>query len=168
MQDDGYIPPMTPEDLAVVMNFAGPLYQESRLIESFTSDNPIPNTYDSNYGSRAIKTGLERAQHLAQASLHQRQMQQMYVAPAPPVYTQPVHQQIPTPYTPPEQVIHPAPMPSGGQMEFNFNPATQDVTNDLLKEISKKLTTIINLLEKEEGTDTIPKSKPKANVKNQV
>lgn len=177
MQDDGYIPPMTPEDLAVVMNFAGPLYQESRLIESFTSDNPIPNTYDDNFGSRAIKNGLERAQHLAQASMHRQMQQQMYVAPAPPIYTEPVqptHQQIPIPYTSPEQVIHPVPMPSGNQMEFNFNPSTQDATNDLLKEISKKLTKIVDLLEKkEEEPVKIPKSrrKPKAittNVQNQV
>lgn len=170
MQDDGRIPPMTPDDLAALMAVAGPMYQESRLIESFTSDNPIPNTYDDNFGSRAIKTGLERAQHLAQATM-QRQRQQMYVPPAPPVYTEPVvyqtpvtdfsHQQIPT-------AVPPAPMPSGNQMEFNFNPSAQDATNDLLREISKKLTKIINLLEKEEPTVTIPKSNPKANVKNQV
>lgn len=164
MHDNGHIPPMTPDDLAALMAVAGPMYQESRLIESFTSDNPIPNTYDNNYGSGAIKTGLERAQHLAQASMH-RQQQQMYVPPAPPIYTAP-----PTDFSYQQTIpmVPPVPMPTGNQMEFNFNPAAQDATNELLREISKKLTRVINLLEKGEGSATISKSNPKPNVKNQV
>jgi hypothetical protein len=162
MQDNGYVPPMSPDDFAALAAFAGPIYQESRVIESFTSNNPIPNTHD-NYGSMNIKQGLEQAQRLAQASVV-HPPQPMYVPPAIAV-------DIPdvtigtasvTPYPQPITENNFQISPSGrteipDQLEFSFNASKQDVTNDLLKEISKKLTKVISLLEVKE--DKIPKLK---------
>lgn len=153
--DNGFVPPMTPDDFAALAAFAGPMYQESRTIESFTSNNPIPNAHD-NYGSMNIKQGLEQAQRLAQASVVRPQP--MYVQPSiisevpyvpTPTYTEPIQQaSIPEPTN---------------QLEFSFNPSEQTVTNDLLKEISKKLTKVIMLLEKSTKEDTmVPKLKPNA------
>ena len=57
MQDFGEIPPMSPDDFAALAAFAGPVYQESRRIEQFTSSNPIPGAH-TEYGSMNIKQGL--------------------------------------------------------------------------------------------------------------
>ena len=146
--DNGIVPPMSPDDFAALAAFAGPIYQESRVIESFTSNNPIPNAHD-NYGSMNIKQGLEQAQRLAQASLVRPQP--LYVPPAVQIedtfsasYVHPT----PTYIQPTPQL--PTPDPSD-QLEFSFSSSKQDVTNDLLREISKKLTKLINLVEKQEG-----------------
>lgn len=163
--DNGYMPPMMPDDFAALAALAGPLYQESRVVESFTSNNPMPGMHKDN-GSMAIKQSLEQAQRLAQASVSRPQP--IYVQPSiemdemdeiiQPIYVrpQPAH----TPQLP-------TPDPSD-QLEFSFNPTQQIVTNDLLKEISKKLTKVIMLLEKSTKEDTIiPKLKPNAK-NNQV
>lgn len=164
--DDGYIPPMMPDDFAALAAFAGPLYQESRVVESFTSNNPMPGTHKDN-GSMAIKQSLEQAQHLARNSVV-RPPQPMYVPPAIPLdmpdpimgaasytpYVQPQqNQQFPTPIVP----------NSSDQLEFSFNTSEQTITNDLLRDISKKLTKVISLLEKSTKEDTIiPKLKQNA------
>jgi len=158
--DNGFVPPMTPDDFAALAAFAGPMYQESRTIESFTSNNPIPNAHD-NYGSMNIKQGLEQAQRLAQASVARQQP--IYVPPAVPLEPPDNVTEIYTPYIATITTAVPQPEPSN-QLEFSFNINEQKISNDLLKEISKKLSKLITLLEKE---DKIPKSKP--NVKqNQV
>jgi hypothetical protein len=163
--DDGYIPPMMLDDFAALAALAGPLYQESRIVESFTSNNPMPGTHKDN-GSMAIKQSLEQAQQLARNSVV-RPPQPMYVPPAIPL-------DIPDPimgtasYTPYVQPAHnpqlPTPDPSD-QLEFSFNVNEQTVTNDLLREISKKLTKVISLLEKSTKEDTIV-PKLKQNAKN--
>lgn len=156
--DNGFVPPMSPDDFAALAAFAGPIYQESRVIESFTSSNPIPNVHD-NYGSMNIKQGLEQAQRLAQASV--ARPQPLYVPPAVPL-EQPdmvIGTASFTPYANPIQTS--VPQPPSDQLEFLFNQDAQNATNELLKEISKKLSKMISLLEKE---DKIPKQKP--NVKN--
>ena len=161
MHDTGEIPPMSPDDFAALAAFAGPIYQESRLIERFTSDNPIPGGF-IDQGSMTIKQSLEQAQRLAQASVVRPQP--MYVPPAAPIqepdmvmgtaafvpYPQPINSPVPTPKV------------DDGQLELQFNSSKQDETNKLLQEISKKLTKVITLLEK---GDTLPKQK---HVKNQV
>jgi hypothetical protein len=102
----------------------------------------------------------------------------MYVPPAVPLeqpdlvmgtasytpYTQPIND--PNPFKG-NQALTPN-SDQSDQLEFSFSPSKQDITNDLLKEISNKLTKVINLLEKQEGGDKlVPKLKP--NVKqNQV
>ncbi len=152
MHDTGFIPPMMPDDFAALAEIAGPLYRDSKLIESFTSESPIPGAY----GSMNIRMGLEQAQRLAQASI-QSVPQPSYVAPAEPQYIQqyvapPVQQYV-------EPPVLTAP-PFGAQLEFSFEKGGMDVTNDLLREISKKLSKLISLVDKAETEDKIPKLKP--------
>jgi hypothetical protein len=148
MQDDGSLPPLMPDDFAALAALAGPLYQESRTIEAYTSNNPIPNTHD-NYGSMNIMQGLEQAKRLAQASVVHPTA--TYVTPAPVEYI-PV---IPS--------ITPSPV-SDNQMELNFNSNELSITNELLREISRKMSRIISLIEIKDKEDSIPKLK--SNVKN--
>lgn len=162
MQDNGFIPPMSPDDFAALAAFAGPIYQESKTIESFTSNNPIPNAID-NYGSMNIRQGLEQAQRLTQASMVQPP-RPMYVPPAVDVQI-PNILTSPTPYSPPTQSF-PTPVDES-QLEFSFNPSKQDDTNNLLREISKKLSKIITALESKPSEDTVEPKKSKY-VKNQI
>jgi hypothetical protein len=98
-----------------------------------------------------IKQGLEQAQRLTQAALAQGPRPQ-YVPPAEPQFIADV------PYAPSTTIpdfpipITPTavPQPSDGQLEFKFDAKEQNITNDLLKEISKKMSKIIDLLERED------------------
>jgi len=157
MHDTGFIPPMTPDDFAALAEIAGPLYQQSKLIESFTSESPIPGAY-KDYGSMNIRMGLEQAQRLAQASV-QSVPQPSYVAPAEPQYIQQYQPPVAEHYVPAPTLTAP-PTNFGDQLEFKFEKGGMDVTNDLLREISKKLTKLINLVDKSETEDKIPKLKP--------
>lgn len=153
MQDDGYIPPMSPEDFAALAAFAGPIYQESKIIEAYTSNNPMPGTFTEN-GSMSIREGLEQAKRLAQA------------APKP-VYTTPAIVDTPIAVQPPQPIpIGIEPQPTDriqDQLEFSFNADEQSVTNDLLREISKKLSKVVILLEGGGVKDVGPK-KPKPSI----
>ena len=164
--DDGYIPPMMPDDFAALAALAGPLYQESRVVESYTSENTNPGGF-KDQGSMNIKQSLEQAQRLAQASVV-RPPQPMYVPPAVPL-DQPDPVTGTASFTP--YVAQPVAQPvatSNDQLELPFDQNEQSITNDLLREISKKLTKVISLLEKTTKEDTIvPKLKPNAK-NNQV
>jgi hypothetical protein len=161
MHDTGEIPPMSPDDFAALAAFAGPVYQESKLIESYTSSNPIPGAH-SEYGSMNIKQGLEQAQRLAQASVL-RPPQPMYVPPAVPLeqpdLTMGTASFTPYPNINNVQEFKSTPIINDGQLELQFNSSKQDITNDLLKEISRKLTKVIDLLGKKEKGDVLPKQK---------
>jgi hypothetical protein len=169
MQDDGYIPPMNPDDLAALAAFAGPMFQQSRQIEAFCSESPIPGG-NREFGSISIKRGLEQAHQLTRDSVI-RQMPQ-YVPPADPQFLQSVSyvEPVPTHYveptvTPIQHVHVPqvnfAPPTNGAQLELNFSKSEQAITNDLLREISKKITVLINLIDKPESEDRLPKLNPK-------
>lgn len=155
MHDNGFIPPMMPDDFAALAEIAGPLYRDSKLIESFTSESPIPGAHKE-YGSMNIRMGLEQAQRLSQASV-QHPPQPSYVPPAEPQYIQSYVE--PT-YTAPSTYIPPI-TDFSNQLEFKFEKGDIDVTNDLLREISKKLSKLISLVDKVEMEDKIPKLKPK-------
>jgi hypothetical protein len=147
MQDNGFIPPMMPDDFAALAALAGPLYKESKTLEAFTSSNPIPNAFD-NYGSMNIKQSLEQAQRLTQATLAQGPRPQ-YVPPAESQFIADVPY-VPTPTYIPTPITTAVPQPDNGQLEFKFDAKEQNITNDLLKEISKKMSKIIDLLERED------------------
>jgi hypothetical protein len=170
MNDDGYVPPMMPDDFAALAEIAGPLYQQSKIIERFTSDNPIPGAFDD-FGSSSIKRGLEQAKQLAQATVLNQQPRPVYVPPAMPMeqpdvaigtasfvpYPQPIPQPIP------QQILTPPPTNNNEQqLELQFRQDNANVTNDLLREISRKLSKVISLLENSERGDKIPKLKPNA------
>lgn len=174
MQDDGYIPPMNPDDFAALAAVAGPMFQQSRQIEVFTSDSPIPGG-NKEFGSMSIKRGLEEAQNLARASAFRQQAQ--YVAPAEPQFLQSVPyeapvQQFPQSVAAPVHVHVPqssfTPQVNDNQLELNFSRSEQAITNDLLREISKKITVLTNfLIDNAAKEGTIPKLNPKKhNVSN--
>lgn len=176
MHDDGSIPPMNPDDFAALAAFAGPMFQAARQLEQFTSENPIPGVHKE-YGSMSIKRGLEAAQQLTRDSVN-RHNAQFYVPPADPQFLQsvPYVDPVPTHYveppTIPVQHVHIpqstfVPETNGSQLELNFSKSEQAITNDLLREISKKISVLINLIDKSGSGDTIPKSNPKKqNVNN--
>jgi hypothetical protein len=156
---------MTPDDFAALAEIAGPLYQQSKVIESFTSESPIPGAY-KDYGSMNIRMGLEQAQRLAQASVHQPP-QPSYVQPAEPQYIQQYVEPQYAPSTAAPPIYNPPTTDFSNQLEFTFEKGGMDVTNDLLREISKKLSKLISLVDKTEKEDKIPKLKPTIpNVKN--
>jgi hypothetical protein len=151
-----------PDDFAALAAIAGPLFQESRQVERYTSNNHMPGAPLDN-GSMSIKQSLEQAQRLAQASVVRPTP--MYVPPAIPLEHTGMAPSVPFEqiYTPVQQNPQLPTPDQSDQLEFSFNPTQQTVTNDLLKEISKKLTKVIMLLEKSTKEDTIvPKLKPNA------
>jgi hypothetical protein len=169
MHDDGYIPPMNPDDLAALAAFAGPMFQQSRQIEAFCSESPIPGG-NKDFGSLSIRRGLEQAEQLTRASVN-RHNAQLYVPPADPQFLQSVPYVQPQIEPSPDHVHVPqatfVPTADAFQLELSFSKSEQAVTNDLLREISKKLTKLINLIDKPESEDRLPKSNPKKhNVSN--
>ena len=165
MEDDGYVPPMSPDDFAALAELAGPLYQQSKLVEAYTSNNPIPNaTVD--YGSNNIRMGLEQAKRLAQASV--TRPQPVFV---PPAASQDLGVGVATfvPY-PAQQapVVQYFSKEDSGQLEFQFDVNEQKMTNDLLREISKKLNRVLKVLESQpQENSEILKLNPNVG-KNQV
>lgn len=158
MRDDGLVPPMSPEDFAALAAIAGPLYQESTLIESYTSDNPVSGSMHKNSGSMDIRRSLEHAKQLAAQGFASRNPQPMYVPPAPPPFTPDI--------LPPQPVVEDH--KTEYQLELPFNKSEQSTTNDLLREISKKLSVIISLIETPEGEGIAPKSKRNVRKQNQI
>jgi hypothetical protein len=137
---------LNPEDLEILLRLAQPIYAESRSIEKMTSENPVLNgSFDD--GSSKIKRGLEQIQRNVQSQVPSR----------PPTYQPPPQIQ----NNPPPEIILPPPNPipdmditsaimedsNDGQMEFNFDLAEVKITNDLLRGINSKLSTIIQLLQ---------------------
>jgi hypothetical protein len=149
-QDD--IGAMSPDDLAALMEIAGPLYGASRALEQ---DTIAAGKNDGQRvgGSEQIRNGLEQAESIVQAQARQHYIQQNPYPVQPPQQGVPFQQQY---YIPP--VPQPAPV-DNGQLEFSFDPKGMDITNDLLKEISVKLTKILVALEK--GA-TVPKKDGKS------
>lgn len=146
-------PPMSPDELAILASLAGPLFAESRNIEKMTSDNTVIGGHRED-GSMKIRNALEQAQHLVRAQIPPppqpipaefiQQVHAVYTSPTAPI---PDYNQSSNPPKPADQA----------QLEFSFDTSNQSVTNDLLREISKKLTKLIILIEKSEKEDTIPK-----------
>ena len=148
---------LSPEDLSLLIGLAGPIYAESRRIESYSSDNPVHGGM-INDGSMKIKMGLEQMQRqVAQAprppmsQMHQPQVEQVYLPP--PTIVQYVHT--------PQDVTPSIPSVPVDQFEFNFNISEQKKTNDLLEVISKKLTKMIGMLESKKKSDDLIKLIPK-------
>jgi hypothetical protein len=145
---------MSPEDLQLLVGLAGPVFAESRRIESFTSDNPV-NNGNMNDGSAKIKAGLERMQR--------------QVVQAPPTFVPPPQYNYPPPveqvYLPPPTYFpepQAAPQSSSDQFEFNFNITEQKNTNELLETISRKLTKLITVVESLKKSDDTIKLSPKS------
>ncbi len=135
--------PLTPEDLKLLVGLAGPMFAESKVIESYTSENPVHNGRPDD-GSLKIRMGLEEMERqVRQASFVPPPPPPPYYPPVPVTPTMPQY----TPETYPTRIEKQA-VVDGGQLEFNFNIEEQKKTNVLLETISGKLTKMIKLLEK--------------------
>lgn len=164
---------MSPDDLAAMLEIAGPLYQESRAMETSVvpGQNPVVNSHGED-GSFKIRKALEDAERVVKANRHaqlmQQQMPQQYPQyPQPPQqYPQYMPVQPTQTYVQPQITTPVLPPINDGQMEFSFEKNKQDVTNDLLKEISVKLTKVLQVLEKITKEPTVPFTQKKPEIKN--
>lgn len=138
---------MTPDDLQALTALGLFAFGESKVLENTTVDNPMVNAHveDGTYKIRKALMDAERqvkmrAQPQPQPVVPSFSYPEM--PPLPPM--NPVdYFQIPQIQLPP-----PVQHPSGDvQLEFSFDPKKQDITNDLLKEISNKLSKILKQLE---------------------
>lgn len=132
-------------------SIAGDLYQQSIEIDSSKLDNKFGGL---DVGADSLKRKLMEVE--LEARLHSLPTQQA------PVYQQPQYAPVPSQHIqgPIPQYVAPAPV---DQLEFNLDPSKQDVTNNLLKEISNKmskhnelLTSLIDLLK---SSNDVPKLK---------
>lgn len=145
MNDDFY-EPLNPDDLGLLVNLAGPLYQESKMIDSMTGNAPKQDGMRIDSGAATIKRGLETIEQQAKAAY--------FASRAAP---QPVQTQFYAPHTVeqvvlPQPVFYPQNVPQSppvndGQLEFNFNITEQQKTNDLLEKCFRALTKILTVVE---------------------
>lgn len=154
---------MDASDLAALTSLGLYAFGESKLIEKTTAADPIINGATANDGTLKIRRALEDAERQVKAKAWQQHQQMHPPMPShsypeipsmiPNVPVQQVQLPPPTIYQQPTQII------DNAQMELNFEPKKQDITNDLLKEISTKLTKVINLLEKQNKKEEVIKLK---------
>lgn len=132
---------LRPEDIQSLAQLMGPLYRDSKIIDSMMTERCGQMTFSSD----TIKQELER---LAQSSAPTPVIHQQYIPPQP-TYAEPAQ----VVYHPPQQPTF-TPIsnfiPLDDQMELNFNISEQEKTNTLLETIVKKLSILISLLEKPE------------------
>jgi hypothetical protein len=132
---------LSPEDKRAILDFAGPLFHESRAIDSSFFDGTRPKVEGvPEYGlANGIKSVLERELAPTQRP-YQQQPQQYFTPPTLPPEHIPQHQAAPPPQAP-QRAEDP------NQLELNFTPSAQSVTNDLLKENNRILRQILKQLE---------------------
>lgn len=141
---------MTEEEKALVLAFAGPLTAEMSKIENGTFDD---QGYKFNNGQPSVKDQLARTLQRdfgGQARPPEPQFNGMFMPPDiadidPALFMPPELQFVNAPQQVPQYA--PQSLPSGNQLEFQFDQKEQARTNDLLESILKKLTRIITLLE---------------------
>lgn len=138
---------LTPEDKRAILDFAGPLFHESKAIDSSFFDGTRPKVEGvAEYGlANGIKSVLER--ELAPTPRHHNPHEQYLTTP--PQFA-PMPQYVPPPSVPPQEAAAPQ---DTAQLELNFNPSAQNVTNDLLKENNRILRQILKELEQLNSKD---------------
>lgn len=131
---------LTPDDKKALIDFAGPLFAQSKEIDSMYYNDARPKTDgipDSGI-ARGIQQALERDFALSQAP---RRVE----AYAPPAIPMPQYVQAPMPqYAPPV----PAPVSDPDQLEFKFDTTAQDKTNTLLEAQNKLIKELIKKFDK--------------------
>jgi hypothetical protein len=158
--------PLNPEDIGLLVGLAGPVYAESKMIDSMTGIKPTTGGGYAIDGAETIKRGLE---NIVQSAVR---------APTPPSFQPPPQylepprvQEIPTHYYP-DPATTSIPGPSGSmfpnfpkqedsQLEFDFSLTEQKKTNELLEKNNKLLQKIISLLESKNKNEQSIKLEPK-------
>jgi flagellar basal body-associated protein FliL len=149
---------LNPEDIGLLVGLAGPLYAESKMIDSMTGIQPTTGGGYGIGGADTIKRGLENIVQTAVRTPTPPSFQ------PPPQYIHPpeVHQ-IPLPITnyyesTPTTAIDYGYGPSkqdDSQLEFNFNLTEQKKTNELLEKNNKLLQKLISLLESKDKDEPV-------------
>lgn len=150
-----------PDDFSSLLGIARQLNSDLRLVENNTTEPPKDSSgFVRAKGSKAaIIQGLEQAKQLVQAPTAHNMgppTGQPYMPDIPTAVPQevPHFPDIPPniPYThdmiPNVPMVEPNIFPQEAQLELNFNKSEQQKTNELLTEISKKLSKVIDLLQK--------------------
>lgn len=144
---------LNPEDIGLLVGLAGPLYAESKMIDSMTGIKPTTGGGYEIGGADTIKKGLENIVQTAVRNPTPPSFQppQQYIEPpqVPRIMTT-----IPTHYYH-EPAITPIPGTSGSmfpkhedpQLEFDFSLTEQKKTNELLEKNNKLLQKLITLIE---------------------
>ena len=149
------LPPMSPEDLKYLVDFAGPVFGETRQIEKMIDT--------TNVGSHGWGASGVIKQAIAQAEQQVRQQLPVHVPHVPipevpfipealPVQTDMfssggyVHD-TPTALHQKVSLFEPAPPSNEQQLEFSFDPNKHDITNNHLRDISNTLKKILKYLE---------------------
>lgn len=153
---DEQLPPMSPEDLAYLVEFAGPVFGETRQIEKMIDTT---NVGSHNWGASGV---IKQA--IAQAEQQVRQQLPVHVPHVPipqvpfiPEVSQPVqtdmfssggyvHPTL-TSNIPVNELIKSGSMSNELQLEFSFDPNKHDITNNHLRDISNTLKKILKYCE---------------------
>jgi len=157
------LPPMSPDDLAALMGFAGPIFGETRQIENMTSENP-------NVGSHVQDGSMKIRQALAQAENQVRMQVPVHVPHVPipviPFIPETINQQgemfpvssggyvqpTTTDFPHIQNVLQINTPSNEQQMEFSFDPNKHDITNNHLRDISNTLKKILKYYEDDSKT----------------
>lgn len=129
---------LSPDDKKTLIDFAGPLFAQSKEIDAMYYNDARPKTDgmpDSGI-ARGIQEALERDFALSQAPRRVEAYQ-------PPEIPMPQYVQAPMP-----QYAHPVPVSNPDQLEFKFDTAAQDKTNTLLETQNKLIKELIKKFDK--------------------
>ena len=149
---------LNPEDIGLLVGLAGPLYAESKMIDSMTGIQPTTGGGYGIGGADTIKRGLENIVQTAVRTPTPPSFQ-----PPPQYYDPPQVDHIPIPTHYYEPSLTPIPGPSGSmfpkqndpQLEFDFSLTEQKRTNELLEKNNKLLQKIISLLDSKKKDEPI-------------
>lgn len=129
---------LSPDDKRTLIDFAGPLFAQSKEIDAMYYNDARPKTDgmpDSGI-ARGIQEALERDFALSQAPRRVEAYQ-------PPEIPMPQYVQAPMP-----QYVQPVPVSNPDQLEFKFDTAAQDKTNTLLETQNKLIKELIKKFDK--------------------
>lgn len=157
MNEHTPLEPLSPEDMELIIGLAKPMYAESKNVERMTGTNTVVNGRPDD-GSSKIRSGLEQIARSVQVQRPSTPPIITYVNPhvssgETSTSVDPNLRVVPTtnPLYDPNLGVH-SPIVSSPQMELDFDVSEQKRTNDLLEEISRKLTKLVyHFIEKPTG-----------------
>jgi hypothetical protein len=138
---------LSPEDKKLLLDFAGPIFQESKEIDGmyYNDARPKVNGYVDGGIAEGIKDALERGLRQPQGHPAPAPQQDYSYLQPPALPEQAVMQQ----HFPQHQVMaQPAYPRDDSQLEFNFNVTEQQKTNELLEKQNKLLTELNSTISK--------------------
>jgi hypothetical protein len=132
---------LTPEDKKVLLDFAGPLFAQSKEIDSMYYNDSKPKT--DGIEDSGIAYGIQKA--LERDFANSQAPRRVEAAHVPMPQYIPIPQHIPAPMP---QYAPPVPQQDPDQMEFKFNVTEQEKTNTLLEAQNKLIKQLITKIDK--------------------